>query len=111
MGYFKYNELEFAEIKEYLYSLASGEDPQFLEDGICFNLTEKFGTSLFSNVWEDWDEFTGSSVYPVPCMGSKAADAYEAASKRGSLWEGKYGDTRRRLCLWLADNIEENWYV
>ena len=111
MGYLNYNELEFAEIKEYLYSLADGEDPELLDEGLCHNITEKFGTTFFSCVWKDWDEYSGSEVYPVPCMGSKAARAYEAASLRNALWVGKYGDTRRRMCRWLADNMKEDWYI
>ena len=54
-----------------------------------------------------WEEFSGDFDFPVPHDELEAELAYDIES----LWEGAYGDSRRRLCLHVAQWLEDNYGV
>ena len=54
-----------------------------------------------------WEEFSGDFEFPVPHDELEAELAYDTEN----LWEGAYGDSRRRLCLHVAQWLEDNYGV
>ena len=55
-----------------------------------------------------WPEFSGCCIYPIhnpkSTIGEVAAmHIYECTENK---WTGEYGASRKRLCLWLADQYK-----
>lgn len=113
---------------DYLNGLADGCMPASAAAGLCGNLEdhsripEELAWALHAAM-AHWPEGTGSNDYPVPSLiPSATVDDAAAAylSARGdSRWANtSYGDSRRRLCKWLADELangnikveEESYY-
>ena len=95
------------EVIEYLRKLGNGEiEPGSIKKGICFNLYKCYLVVISVYVdWTTWSEFSGDKTYPV---GHDPRDAYESFVEGLHLWEGEYGASRKRLCLWIADQLEKN---
>lgn len=94
-------------LPEYLRQL--GNDPTLRPrnavEGICsilkyFPWPEGF---CRGDMFAAWGEFSGNLIFPVPHPLHSPDVGYMAAD---DVWEGEYGDTRRRLCLHCADWIE-----
>jgi len=49
-----------------------------------------------------WLEFSGKIAYPVP----HPTGARTGFDNSDNLWIGEYGAARKRLCLWLAETID-----
>jgi len=83
--------------------------PERRHCGICSNLKLH---ALDLTPWDEvvaeaaasWEEFSGDFDFPVPHAELEAELAYTIKS----LWEGAYGDSRRRLCLHVAQWLEDN---
>lgn len=91
---------------EHLRGLSDGsiEVGGLLHHGICFNLRISRGLNYYfvEDHCSEWEEFSGLTDYPVPSpLG--AEEAYELTK---NLWEGDYGASRKRLCLFLVDVLE-----
>lgn len=109
---------ELENARGYLEDWAKGGTPAISACGICSNLP------MYSDAFDDWmkvqfllwPEGTGCKSYPVPApmyMGrgltqqDRASDWYDRSSADGSQWEGEYGASRRRLCQFLVNRIDE----
>ena len=87
--------------------------PAQIHCGICGNLRQH---ALDRTPWDvvvakaaaSWEEFSGDFDFPVPHDELEADVAY--VSNR-NLWKGAYGDSRRRLCLHVAQWLKDNYGV
>jgi len=86
--------------------------PVRIHCGICSNLKlhaldRTPWSAVVAAAAASWEEFSGDFEYPVPHDELEADVAYDT----GNLWEGAYGDSRRRLCLHVAQWLEDNYGV
>ena len=74
--------------------------------GICFEvqrLVSYQNTVFIVRLMGKWPKATGTAGYPVPHPELSPPHAFLSVN----LWAAdEYGDNRRELCLWLADEIE-----
>jgi len=69
--------------------------------GICYNLhLHRINMDLVFDHAESWEEFSGNRAYPVP-------GGRYVYRKSDNLWIGEYGESRKRLCLYLADVVAD----
>ena len=81
--------------------------------GICHNLRSVLMLRYPEVDWEiavcqsalDWPEHSGVFWYPVPVVGETAIDAYFVDD---NVWSGPYGESRKRLCIHLAEKFEKD---
>ena len=81
--------------------------------GICRNLRSVFMLRYPEVDWAtavchsalDWPEHSGALVYPVPAVEETAMVAYFTAE---GVWDGPYGESRKRLCIHLAEKFEKD---
>ena len=81
--------------------------------GICHNLRSVLMLRYPEVNWVkavchsalDWPEHSGVLRYPVPFVGETAIAAYFAAV---GVWNGPYGESRKRLCIHLAEKFEKD---
>ena len=91
---------------EHLRGLADGTiEARCLRQGICFDLNVYWSLSYDSveDYCSEWEEFSGDTEYPVP----DPLGARKAYGNTPNLWEGEYGASRKRLCLFLSDVLEK----
>jgi hypothetical protein len=103
-----------AKVVAHLRGLSDGSvEPTDIGHGICMELSEAFfDTDMREGEWsyalaplfDDWPEFTGWSMFPVP--DSDNGDPCLIYRAVENVWIGEYGASRRRLCAHLADKIE-----
>lgn len=99
---------------DYLRELAAGTH-KCQEDypgvGLCSNVVFDVGhveSLKMRTLFREWDEHSGNNTYPVPCpAGGCPRVAFVGACTSGGMWKGAYGDTRKRLCTFLANRLEE----
>ena len=89
-----------------------GSIPARIYCGICSNLKlhaldRTPWSAVVAEAAASWEEFSGDFAFPVPHDELEADVAYDT----GNLWEGAYGDSRRRLCLHVAQWLEDNYGV
>ena len=70
-----------------------------LEFGICSAIDNSTFVSVLGRYWS---ERSGQYRYPVP----HPEGACTGFSNSDNLWIGEYGEARKRLCLWLAETID-----
>ena len=92
--------------------LKPGSIPARIYCGICSNLKlhaldRTPWSAVVAEAAASWEEFSGDFDFPVPHDELEADVAYDTES----LWEGAYGDSRRRLCLHVAQWLEDNYGV
>lgn len=81
--------------------------------GICVNLN--LLSKLYIPDWEalvseaakTWPEYSGHPRYPVPHPNLLPETAY-TTKWEVEKWSGEYGESRRRLCRYIANWIREN---
>lgn len=81
--------------------------------GICHNLQSVFMLRYPEVDWVtavclsalDWPEHSKVFCYPVPAAGEPALAAYFADE---DVWSGPYGESRKRLCIYLAEKFEKD---
>jgi len=93
----------------HLRKLSTGEiQPKDDELGICAEIESFFSDSDSDEIMQlskKWPEFSGDRHFPVP---NKSRSAQKAFMFIDYLWgDDDYGDARRRLCAWLADELEK----
>lgn len=81
-----------------------------LEKNYVYDLESLVGyysgdSRLYEKFVGEWEFFSGNLCFPVPCKGYRNPD--DAYDDTEDLWVGEYGDTRRKLCLYLAERLEE----
>jgi hypothetical protein len=86
---------------------------RFDRGGLCGQLVGKVRfddlvtTELLVKLFESWTHFSGSLVYPVPSsLDDPCMDPRDVFHNTLNMWEGKYGEARKALCLYLADRLE-----
>jgi len=90
-----------AELRE----LADGADPKDVALGICVVAAQhQISRDFLKKVIGKWPEHSGSSQFPIP---HKKLSPKEAFYSTPNLWVGSYGSTRRRLCTFIADTLED----
>lgn len=70
-----------------------------LRFGICSAIDNITFVSVLSR---HWSEGSGHYRYPVP----HPEGAICSFNTTDNLWIGEYGEARKRLCLWLAETID-----
>ena len=99
---------------DFLRCIANGAKPLEYWNGLCWNLTralreagvaDNISGYPFIHMYAPlWPEYSGNPDYPVPCQ--DADDAYSAYYEV-DLWVGEYGEARRRLAGFVADELEK----
>lgn len=92
---------------EHLFELAAGKNPLDTGHGICWSLLSEVGLSpddnrILLDMSREWEHHSGSAFYPVP----GSSYAYAEAQKYRVLWQGRQGELRRDLCLYLAERLK-----
>lgn len=94
---------------ELLREWGDGEKPPKLRYGICESLAcvalGRRGYSLVRELSPFWHLYSGNKEYPV--KGRDRSPVDEFWYYRGLWAANEYGDNRRDLCLFLADEIED----
>jgi len=97
---------------EYLEQLGSGEDPKYLDTGICCNLKltlYNLGSSVSLNeiinyiaevAATDWKYYSGVPSFPIRVYCRKPGWSYHNLNKWSKT--SQYGKHRRELCLLVA---------
>jgi hypothetical protein len=94
------------DIITHLEELGRGERfPKEECTGLCWEMKGK-GSIYVCRHFTTWDEFSGNLVYPVPSP-HKWEGPKRAFNITGNLWEGPYGEARRRLCLHIASEMRK----
>lgn len=104
----------YIKIVERLNDLANGAEPVCIALGICRDIdilmTEDdcgmCARNLVRKIAVDWPEFSGDKDCPVPHPERTPLGAFMHVD---NLWVGEYGQARKRLCAFLADEIENRY--
>ena len=72
----------------------------------CYGICHEVNSGHLYVHFTTWDEFSGIHAYPVPSP-HKGEDPERAYYRTGSLWEGPYGESRKRLCLHIAREMRK----
>ena len=99
----------------HLRRLGNGEvQPKNYSRGLCSELSSLFEYRISQELelhFKTWPEFSGISLVPVPHPDGPMV-GYEVCENK---WIGDYGDSRKRLCLHVANEMEaatkSNWGV
>lgn len=102
--------------KRYLLDLSNGIEDDPARAGICYHLRQFWISSdllmktsppldIVSVLSPFWSEYSGNYNYPVPYE-HRYKSAREAFYVCEDLWSGEYGEARKRLCKFLADQLE-----
>lgn len=95
----------------FLQSLATpGKKPGEPGSGLCLNLYGYLSSrrvhindpAFVRAAAESWPEYSGDTQFPVPHPSLSARYAY---IRTRDMWAGEYGDTRRRFCAHVADEL------
>lgn len=108
--------MNFEKVIEHLRALGRKEvDPIDNNQGLCSELSERFYFSGdvcltdeqledVQDLMNDWPKSSDEIEFPVP---HPTMDPVESYCVCDDLWgDDEYGDNRRELCLWLADELE-----
>ena len=100
--------MSYKEIIQHCKALGNGEtQPDCEVVGLCRELTKLFGIDIWEIVdFSLYPNFSGDSAYPIPSFRPDMTpeEIYDLCH---NLWEGEYGNERRRFCLWVAYKLEE----
>ena len=100
----------------YLKNLGLGCTPSEPKYGICSNLKTFLDSRVNMLITRDilykvynlsctWERYSGDDSYPVPDPeGGDPEDKYNITCNK---WTGCYGDLRRELCLYLAEELQK----
>jgi len=99
----KFTKKQFiAEVIETLRELEDFTSENRKEKGIC-SLLLSYNFDFPKDLFKNWGEFSGSDLFPVPFEGRDPASVFWREPKWG---ESEYGDSRRRLCEYIIDELE-----
>ena len=101
---------EFKGVVEHLRKLGNKEiKPKDADYGICAEMEEMMSFTAqmaISRLMSAWPLVSDRLAYPVPHPYMSAVKAFYFYSD--DIWaDDEYGDNRRALCLWLADEIDK----
>lgn len=87
--------------------------PRDSTEGLCHELWEVFYSEDYQYIdalthlkidTTKWKHYSGDIEYPIPHKRFKPERAYQ---EYDNLWcSGKYGNKRRKFCLWVAKQLE-----
>jgi hypothetical protein len=63
---------------------------------------------MMNNLFISWPEYSGEPSYPVPHDTMEPEEAYLEIS---DIWEGEYGDSRKRLLAFLIAELQKDTEV
>lgn len=97
-----------AKVIEHLRYLEKGGKPIDKSYGICRELLKKFDQETAHKIirlFPEWPEYSGDDMFPIK---HKKLEPNKAFHRSKNLWNRftRFGKDRRRLCGWLADNLE-----
>ena len=102
---------ELIMMSDFCISLSEGTVP-YGRIGLCGNFIVEFEKRIDQVVPQElyvrWAEFSGDKVYPVP--GPKRTspmEFYYHCRRYDILWSGEYGESRKRLCMFIANEIDK----
>lgn len=112
---------DLAGLADYFYGLSDGSiEPFNKRAGICDNISTLFeeymstefideldATLYIEDYYFKWDHFSGDMHYPVPDPMSMLAPKEIYYTMREAMWTGAYGDLRKDLCRYIAEEIEK----
>lgn len=116
LDYSKEKLLEFA---QWFEDVANDKVPLKTSLGLCFNFKAKFNKRLhivLENLkidWANWGHFSGSQVFPVYDRQRHEYDirtrcqAEKKFFHTRNVYIGEYGELRRELAHWIAEQIKE----
>lgn len=93
-----------------LEGLSSGEvQPRNVRYGICYHLYNMFRSVRYvefvpAYFCKEWSEWSGNANHPIVHPDHSAKDAFYVCE---DLWSGGYGASRKRLCKFLAEELEK----
>jgi hypothetical protein len=88
--------------------LARGGPPKTLTHGLCVDyITGVVKQGQKFDMFNSWPEYSGVQPFPVPHPTSSALVAYSSYP----LYEGAYGESRRRLAGHLSNCLRELYYA
>ena len=92
-----------------LRKLSVGEGIIEKSYGLCYHLEcvggwYPFG-ELIEGIFEQWEEYSGDEDFPVPHKTLSCAAAFYRCSEK--MYEGEYGEARKRLAGFTADKLKE----
>jgi len=104
------SESQKLEIVEYLRQLGTGKiKPDCEQFGICLNLSTKFDRMtdcLIADLSVGWDKHSGDQFYPIKIHELNIPSKPYSKIYSKEFWNGRQGDDRRELCLYIADKLE-----
>lgn len=98
---------------EHLRKLGNREiEPDCTGNGICWELRclrvkgIDIDYNLIESIWSNWEHFSGNISFPLSSPDSKDDPATQWTSRYK--WDNTpYGNLRRELCLYIADELEK----
>ena len=98
-------------ISEHLRALGLEEiQPALPEFGICDEVENLFKEVIPVEFFKSWIGYSCNPMFPVKAPkeleGDGSTNPEVRASSAPDLWIGEYGDSRRALCLHLANEYE-----
>lgn len=83
-------------------------------EGICYNVEittfnvegadDLAMNQRMATIWHEWPEYSGDHRYPVPYKDCDPMTTFHGFDR---LWEGEYGDSRKRLLAFLIAELQE----
>lgn len=94
-------------LREHLLNLSvSRTEPLNFEEGLCVEIRDTFGPESMAycmSLTKQWNKHSGDDLFPIPCpFGGVAKSRY---LKTENLWQGEYGNLRKKLCGYLANVV------
>ena len=84
--------------------------PKDITEGICMEIKQAFGSSAMMEVMSlipDWPKYSGNKLFPIPCPYD--GDAKLRYLRTKNLWYNRYGNLRKNLCMFLAEQLREKY--
>lgn len=103
-----------------LSRLTAVRDHDRQANGICYLAVGKYVTynrgtdsvpayhyAWLKEAYTRWPEYSGNDIYPVPAPDVPGVSTPQEAFGYLHPWHGEYGDTRKRLLVWLIERAEK----
>ena len=84
-------------------------DIDYCENGICiclvylYDISDLYVQDIMKRALK-WPSYSGNALFPVPHPKKTPNRGYMEES---NVWKGEYGELRKELAAWLADELEK----
>lgn len=102
------------QMSKHLNKLGTGEvEPKVIGLGICDELTQftlenaigYWSVFVVQELSKSWSEFSGEKDFPITDP-EYPDNPFKSYIYKANLWAGAYGEARKRLCLFLAEELK-----